>query len=246
MAFLGLAPRTEPVLTFPTAGAQEAPRAENKVEKNIRLLKSGDAKQRKQAAEMLGTIGNPGAFPGLMDALEDEDPKVRANAAEALGKIGDPGAIPGLIDMLRDLHGNVRISAAVALGIIRVNDQQFETILEMLTGDVLQEKWGAAVALGEIKDAKAVPALLEALKDEDKDVNELAAWALENIGKPAVPALIKALKDENPKVRFRAAWVLGSMREIMALPDLIILAENDPNETVRKTAQRAANLIEGK
>ena len=73
-----------------------------------------------------------------------------------------------------------------------------------------------ALSLGFIGPAavEAVPALTQALDDEDWEVRETAALALNMIGPPAVkavPALIQALADENDKVRTSAAWALQSI-----------------------------------
>lgn len=58
----------------------------------------------------------------------------------------------------------------------------------------------------------AIPALQEALRNEDADVRQAAAWALGEIGDPqAVPALQEALKDEDADVRRAAAEALGEI-----------------------------------
>jgi HEAT repeat protein len=79
---------------------------------------------------------------------------------------------------------------------------------------------GASLALGNIGDPRAVPALIEALKDEDEYVRSYAASALGKIGKPAVPALIEALKHEDKTVRWSAAFSLDKIGE-PAVPVLI-------------------------
>jgi HEAT repeat protein len=74
-------------------------------------------------------------------------------------------------------------------------------------------RFGAANALVRIGPA-AVPALIEALKDKDRNVRRAAALALGKIGpatKDAVPALIEALKDKESYVRSAAAWALGKI-----------------------------------
>jgi HEAT repeat protein len=60
----------------------------------------------------------------------------------------------------------------------------------------------------------AVPALIEAFRDEDKFVRRIAAEALANIGpdaKAAVPALIETLKDVNEVIRSSAASALEKL-----------------------------------
>lgn len=238
-AFSALTPST--ILPVPAARAQEA---ENRVQKNIRLLKSGEPKQRRMAAEMLGIIGNPGAFPDLMEALEDEDTAVRANAAEALGKLGDPGARHSLIDKLKDPSSEVRMNAALALGVMGVTAKQFKTILGMLgEGKTPEERSGAAIALGALQKAEAVPALIEALEDSDSDVKTSAVWALENLGGLAVLPLVELLNNGDPYMRTLAAMLLGRIGDPRALPVLLKMSQNDPIAEVRETAQGAARSI---
>ena len=77
--------------------------------------------------------------------------------------------------------------------------------------------WGvretAADSLGRIGDA-AVPALITALDDPDRDVRAQAARALARMGpqaEAAIPALIDALDDDNKEVRQGAARALGQI-----------------------------------
>ena len=71
----------------------------------------------------------------------------------------------------------------------------------------------AAHALGEIDDARAVDALIGALKDEDPEVREMVAWALGELEQArAVPGLVSALGDADWRPRAKAAWALGEIR----------------------------------
>jgi HEAT repeat protein len=59
--------------------------------------------------------------------------------------------------------------------------------------------------------AQSVPALIEALKDEQTDIRRDAAWTLGSFGaeaKCAVPTLAAALRDPQPSVRRAAAQAL--------------------------------------
>jgi len=235
VAFSSLTPSAEPVA--------KAQAAENRIQKNIGLLKSEDPKQRRMAAEMLGIIGNPGAFPELMEALEDEDAAVRANAAEALGKIRDPGAKPALINKLRDPSDDVRINAALALGVMGVDEQEFTIILGMLREGSQEEKGSAAIALGALQRTEAVQPLIESLESCNSDVMVNIGWALTNIGKPAVPALIEVLKNADPYTRTFAAYLLGEIGDAKALPALREVAQNYPVKEVRDAAKEAVAAI---
>ena len=168
-------------------------------------------------------------IPALINALKNNNEYVRKRAVEAIGKIAEanPGnkevleAIPALITALKDKGWSVRLSAAVAIGNIGVNDEQFETILRMLKkGETSEERHGAAMALDELKNLKAIPALITALKDEDIDVRRSAAEAIREIAEAnpgnkevleAIPALITALKDEDWSVQGRAVEAIGKI-----------------------------------
>ena len=189
----------------------------------VDALGDKDADVRGVAAEALGNIGDP-VVPALIHALADEDWDVRRKAAEALGNIGDP-AVPALIQALADEDWGVRLWAAEALG--NIGDPAVPALIR-----ALKEDWHArrvaAEALGKIGDPRAVPALIQALKDGEKGVRQVAAEALGNIGDPrVVPALIHALADEDWGVCRKAAEALGNIGD-PAVPALIqALADED-------------------
>jgi len=70
-------------------------------------------------------------------------------------------------------------------------------------------------ALARIRSVDAVPALIQALKDQDVGVRRSVADALGQIGsgaKDAVPGLIQALlQDEDKSVRVAVVWTLGQL-----------------------------------
>ncbi|MFZ8842411.1 HEAT repeat domain-containing protein, partial [Thermoflexus sp.] len=163
------------------------------------------------AARALGQIGPP-AVPALIQALRDEDRDVRWMAAWALGEIGDPQATPALTEALKDKESLVCWMAAWALGKIGV--PALPALLEALQDkdEEWEVRYAAALALGQIGDPQATPALIQALRDENLVVRWAAAEALRKIGDPqALPALLEALKDEDEGVRRAAAEALGQI-----------------------------------
>jgi HEAT repeat protein len=101
----------------------------------------------------------------------------------------------------------------------------------------------AARVLGQIGDRQAIPALIQALQDEDRDVRQAAAEALGQIGDPqAIPALIQALQDEDRDVRQAAAEALGQIGDPQAIPALI-QALQDKEGWVRRAAAQALGEI---
>lgn len=106
-------------------------------------------------------------------------------------------------------------------------------------------------ALASIEDyaSVAVPALLDALKDEDIEVRRAAAQALGEMGPqagPTAPALVNAVKSEPAEVGAEAAFALGRIKGEPAttVPTLAdALDHSDP--AVRYRAARALGLLGG-
>jgi HEAT repeat protein len=77
---------------------------------------------------------------------------------------------------------------------------------------------GAASFLGNSKDPRAVPSLINALNDEDTGVRREAVMALgEMKDSRAVPFLINALRDKDKGIRFEAAKALGKFNDPRAI-----------------------------
>ena len=80
-----------------------------------------------------------------------------------------------------------------------------------------QEQRNAVYALGQLGLGYAMPALIQVLQDQNWDVRNSAAMALDQIGKDAVPSLIQLLQDDNANVRVTAAQALVQMGENLTL-----------------------------
>ena len=83
-------------------------------------------------------------------------------------------------------------------------------------------------------DPRAVAALIEALKDTDKDVRETAMQALVELRDPRIyDPLVAALKDASADVREKAAFGLGQLRDVRAV-DPLMGALRDASPDVRE------------
>jgi HEAT repeat protein len=103
---------------------------------------------------------------------------------------------------------------------------------------------GAATALGDLGDERAVEPLIEALKDEDNFVRKMAATACGKIhDRRMVEPLIETLTDDDPFVRERAAESLGKIGDGRAMEPLKHLVEVLDCERFRRTAQEALEEI---
>src|SRR3954451_24871524 len=109
----------------------------------------------------------------------------------------------------------------------RVDELPLPELVKPLKHPAPAVRLDAAAALGRLgpKAGPAVPALAEALSDEDLYVRRLVPLALGDIGAgAAVPGLIEALGDEDEGVRRRAAVALGEIGP-EAAPALAALGE---------------------
>src|SRR5206468_7921557 len=100
-------------------------------------------------------------------------------------------------------------------------------------------------------DRRAIPVLVQLLKDDDPEIRMMVLWAIESIGsrlgpaarKEAAPALVEALKDEDDRVRLLAAWALRNVspENTEAVP-VLIETLNDKQNPYRQFA--ISNLSE--
>ena len=131
----------------------------------LEALEDVDDATREEAAKALGTIADPRSLDALISACGDEYWSVRAHAGSALAKIGGERAAESLISLFNDPIMEVRnqaVEAATSLG---------TTVLERMIAALKDERWRvrehAAKTCGEIRDRRAVDALILACRDRD-------------------------------------------------------------------------------
>jgi len=206
----------------------------------IAALKDGDPMVRWQAAKALGEIGDSSATPALIAVLNDPQWKVREQTAKALGKIGDKSAVPAMIAALNNDRSSMKERLAFLGKVIHLFRNNLDVHGFYGEGSEFHKSFGAfrglddpspsvsisyvreaaAIGLGEIGDASAVPALIAALEDDDPDVIKAATRALVKVGTPALPGLIAALKHRRLRVRRLAAAALGEIGDQSGVPPL--------------------------
>lgn len=114
----------------------------------------------------------------------------------------------------------------------------FTTALDSDTDYLVRAQ--AAVALGKLKDPKAIPYLVTALSDNSNYVRIDSANALGNIGDPqAIQALTKSLVDDpSPHVRRACAKALGNIGTNEPV-EALIRAMDDVDLSVSDTAYQS-------
>ena len=194
---------------------------------------------------------------GLIRLLDHRKNDVQWRAADALGTLGEAACEP-LLRPLTYPMTHVRIGAVEALGAIK-SQRSVEPLIHTLMNDTSNEvRWVTTLALGEIGDKRAIPALLVSIKDKDRYVRYGCVKALEQIGwsaetdqdkvycaialedwdtmikmgKPAIGPLIDMLRDEHPAIRVRIIEILGSIGDAEARNSCELVLR-DPDEHVR-------------
>jgi HEAT repeat protein len=183
---------------------------------------------RWKASEALARIGAP-AVESLITALSHPDEDVRWKAAIALGEIGSEKAINPLIHLLSDEDRFVKSRAALALGMI--GKPAMEPLTYALRHGDGNMRWGAAIALGKVKDPDSVEPLILALADKYENVRAEAAASLAAIGRPAIAPLIRFLKYSEGHMRIEVMNALGELHANDAIEPLVqMLAKADEQE----------------
>jgi HEAT repeat protein/nucleoside phosphorylase len=185
---------------------------------------------RAAAATALALVGRGDVIKQLMDSLANDDSSlVRVACARTLGKLGARAAVGVLSGALSDQSKVMRISAARALGMIASRQALTPLIRALNTEHDYQALASIAWALGELRDAAAVPGLVMALTETSMGVRAEASRALGMIGdRAAVPALARRLTDSVGLVRGQALKALGHIGDASATPYLInALAHSD-------------------
>jgi HEAT repeat protein len=185
------------------------------------------------------TIGSP----ELQAALGSADPHIRYAAALVAGGRKDRTTILKLI-ACANFDGNFCVQEAAVWALMELSDTQVvPTLCRWLRKDRLMAPLKARVAkaLGTIGSARAVEALMAALKHEVGLVQRAAAEALGRIGEPAVEPLIATLQDWDWEVRWAASEALGPIGGPAVAP--LIAALQDRNWEVQWAAVEVLGQI---
>jgi cyclophilin family peptidyl-prolyl cis-trans isomerase/HEAT repeat protein len=205
--------------------------------------RSADQVLRLEAAASIGALATAEHTELLIDMLADALPGIRGTALRALARVDPDVFLATLAGLEPDRDWSVRVAEAAALGtrpgerslprltmLLDDRDQRvvppaiealaaskpqgFEKmLLEKLRADDFAVRAAAATALGELKSAAVIPALLEAYKialgDLAYDARDALLTAINAI-EPATgrQMLRQALLDKDWALRLRAATLL--------------------------------------
>lgn len=152
-------------------------------------LKDLDWVARRNAVVELATVAPATAIPHLRQALRDEDSQVRLTAVTTLAIFHEyPGVIEALVEALNDDEYVVCDAAKETLK--QVGQPPMPALVEILHGNNVNMRGAAIEILGSIRDADAVPSIVDCLSDlrrpwlSDERICDIAAHALEAINTP--------------------------------------------------------------
>jgi HEAT repeat protein len=153
--------------------------------------------------------------------LNTEDRQRRCNAAFVIAGLGDKQGLAIIISTLED-------KTQRATEMIRSDG------MPNVPGQIRQDRYYAALLLGQLKMKDAVPALIKMLTDET--INYRAAISLGELGdKSAVPALRQMAKDF-PAQRLWAGYGLAALGEQDGFDVLNEIIRSDSRWTQRRHA----------
>ncbi len=176
------------------------------------LLGHPDETVRAVAARAVARIGTEEAARSLAETLNDPSELTRLRMAENLERIGTLAVEPLIETLGGGAAGQARVLAARILGYLRAAEARPALKRAMLEGELTDLRAQATLSLGKIGNPEDVPALQEAVGDEEWPVRAQAANALEMIGDVStIPALQELTVDREWWVRLNASRALANI-----------------------------------
>ena len=151
--------------------------------------------------------------------LFDDDPQVRLDAVESLGKDGSEAAVKPLIDAANDVDPRVRAKAIDYLGLIGNKTATLPLTQFLFLKDTDRAtKQRVLVALGRIRDANAIPRIVDFTTEcKDHELRCAALFTLGEIGnESAMPCLEKYKDSDNPHEKRISQDAIGKIQQRLA------------------------------
>jgi len=154
------------------------------------------------------------AVPRLIDALKSAEPAVRTAAARALIDLDpDPEIVRPLVEKVV-ADADTEVIEDIMDAVAGLGEDAVPPLIEALEHEEVRGLVAATIArIGPAAKA-AVPALIEALSDENPRIRNEVLFAIAAIGpeaKEAVPMVAKLLNDPEMDVRYGACYALGKI-----------------------------------
>jgi HEAT repeat protein len=190
--------------------------------------------EQAEVGEKLVALNDRSIAQAMLELLGSESRAERCNAGRVLAGLGDDRGLIAVIAELNDREPRPNRPEACA-----------SCKAPYSPGQIIQDRYYAAHVLRRIGDKRAVPALIEALQDEN--INYQAAIVLGNLGdERAIPALLDALErarteSRNPSsmtmdFRLWAGYALLGLRYPRGLLTVVEFLRPEYGEGLRRHA----------
>jgi len=169
------------------------------------------------------------------------------SATERLGQAHSPLTVEELLETLDDPRFNVRFEAIISIARHGPDDRLIDALAKTLHHSEPALGVVAAWALGRLGDPKALEILREGLDAPYRSIRAHCARALGTIGDESViPILLETLNTETDFGLLTAyGSALGKLRVAAALPKLLSLLAQCPDQEAQKTIALSVGRIVG-
>lgn len=198
--------------TLVEMGAKAVPRLLGK-------LDTQSAREKWTLIRVFGKIGEPAVEP-LIDSLESRDKEVTKLTIRILGDIKDNRSVRPLTALLVRDDYNIRSHCCESLGKL-ADTTAFNDVSLRMKDSVEVVRKSAAVALGKMKDERAIPHLVHGMSDPHFSVRMTSANSLVQIGEPSVKSLLFLLDHADEATMNLAIESLGKLKSEEAVAPLL-------------------------
>ncbi|MDD4182395.1 MAG: HEAT repeat domain-containing protein [Candidatus Omnitrophica bacterium] len=205
------------------------------------IIKSAGTILQKSASRNAphSVVGAPVCRNGLVVEIEGE-----AVAAIPVKK-SKKAASSSAVDLIRQIKDSRKdVSAAAIDGLVGIGEPIVSQLTEIALGNFSYHSRTSAIkALGQIRSAKAVPALIRICADENYYIVKAAMYALCLVGtKPAIEAVIKKLSVNDMSIQGHARECLALTGERGAMMLLKVLDREDWREETIGAIKALGNM----
>jgi HEAT repeat protein len=238
-------------------------RAPTAVEPLLRVLDDPQGDIRILAAKALRAIGDVRTVDPFIKALRDPSLAVQEQAAQALEHLNDLRAVPALLEALQINVPLGEANRAIAHAIVTLAHDQAEPLMAVLRNKKRLAWEEAALALGALKDQRALDPLVEVALDNEATwatrrtaltVLETLGWhpteerhrllqalaarhweTVETFGASAIESLLATLRvEEEPDAQQHAITLLVKLRVARAVGPLVDVVRGAQDSSARR------------
>ena len=188
-------------------------------------LDSGDEETRLRAVQSFAVDRRPSEV--LSEGIKDPSWRVRRATAAGLAAGGGTHTAGALIEALREHHGDPSVLSAALTAIVTSRDDLVAELLGLVDSEDADLRTYAALALGLVRDVRAVPTLMRMLGDESANVRYHAIEALGRIGdRSAAEQLARIAETRDFFLAFAAIDALAAIGEPSVAARLVPLLDD--------------------